>query len=627
MNIRGLLLFSLAVLILSNLPQSIYAQSAPSPRDRVDYDLKFLASDELEGREPGSKGIEMAADYIIDQFKQYGLKSGTEDGSYRQVFTIRMESFPNKEESHLTLSGPDDQTVQLVIGENAQPQMTGGSGSAESAELVFVGYGITADELNYLDYRDIDVNGKVVVMLRMEPQRNDPESVFDGSDNSKYAYIAQKITTAKENGAAGMILVNDRHTAPNKDQDQLALPDEFGRDGKNMAFYHVKRAVIDDVLSKSPLLAPNGEKLTSLKDIETRIDETLEPLSQPIAGWKASINTTISDRVVETSNIVGVIEGEGPKADETIVIGGHYDHLGYGGRGSAAPGRHEIHNGADDNATGTAGVVELARRFGTNGKKPPRRLVFIAFSGEERGLLGAAHYTDKEPLFPLESTVAMVNFDMIGRLRNDKLTVYGTGTAKAFDIACEAANLEDEPISLNKVPSPFAGSDHMKFVQKQIPVVFLHTGLTNIYHTPEDDYETLNVDGTVRVIDYTERLIQNLAEASDEDLAFVEIARSPRRRPSYLGVRMDYDGDERGIFVEDVSEGSPAEQAGIQKGDVITAMNGTNYTDRGEVIKFLTENRPGTEIEVTLLRGDEEMTVKVSLTRTPRRSRRSGSGQ
>ena len=615
--VLAVVLFSGVVVQLAS-GQSFMAEA----KERIDSDLKYLASDELEGREPGSKGIELAANYIVDEFKKYGVKSGSGDDTYLQGFKIKMDSAPDLEKSELVLVH-DDEEIRFVVGENAQPQMVGGSGAAKDAGIVFVGYGITSDEFNFLEYKDVDVAGKVVVMIRMEPQRNDPNSVFDGTDNSKYAYITEKIAQAKLNKAAAIIMVNDRRTADK--EDELALPDEFGRNGNAIPFYHVKRSAINDLLDVTPIVAPDGDKLKSLDDIEERIDETLEPLSQELEGWTASVNSLIADRMVETFNVVGVVEGEGPNADETIVIGGHYDHLGYGGYGSAAPGRREVHNGADDNATGTVGVLELARRFAQSDEKPGRRLVFVAFSGEERGLLGSAHYVN-EPLYPLEETVAMVNYDMIGRLRNAKLTIYGTGTAKYFDTACDSANSDDEPISLNKVSSPFAGSDHMAFVRKQIPVMFLHTGLTDIYHTPEDDYETLNVDGTVQVIDYTERLLRDLANADKEKLAFVEIARTSRRRPSYLGVMLDYDGDERGMVVEEVADESPAALAGLEEGDVILSMNGENYTDRNEVIKFLTENRPGTEIDVTYVRDDEETTVKIKLKRTPRRSRRSTDG-
>jgi hypothetical protein len=282
-----------------------------------------------------------------------------------------------------------------------------------------------------------------------------------------------------------------------------------------------------------------------------------------------------------------------------------------------------VHNGADDNATGTAGLVELARRFAKAEKKPGRRLVFIAFSAEERGLLGSFHYVEN-PIYDLEKTVAMINYDMIGRLRDDKLTIFGTGTGDNFDAATDAANDVANPLELNKVASASAGSDHMAFVRRQIPVMFLHTGLTNIYHTPEDDYETLNIEGAHRVVDYTERLIRELADAEARP-KFTEVASRRRtRRPSYFGVRLDYEADERGPRIEEAPEDAPAAAAGLQAGDVILTIDGIEIGDAAELNDFLVKNRPGSEVEVAIIRGDKEMTVTVELGRTPRRRARSG---
>lgn len=606
---------------VSLLGSELLAQTEPSPAKRVDYDIKYLASDELEGREPGTPGIEAAADYIIDEFKAYGVKSGTEDGSYRQPFDINMGTTVDHDNSKLVFRhGDSEESAELALemDEHFRPMMVGGPGQIDGAQLVFVGYGISDEDNNYQEYADVDVDGKVVVLIRMEPQQNDPDSVFDGTENSPNASISRKLALAMEHGAAGVILVNDQVRASDDESDELSQPSQFGRVGDVLPFFHVKRSAVEDLLAKHPLVVPSGDQLTSLAAVENLIDESLEPVSQSMGAWSVSANAAFSNNNITTDNVVGVVEGEGPNADQTIVIGGHYDHLGYGGYGSNAPGRREIHNGADDNATGTAGVLELARRFAEADKKPGRRLVFVAFSGEERGLLGSAYYVDN-PLYPMENTVAMINYDMIGRLRNDKVTIFGTGTAEMFDGALDKANDPESPLNLDKQASPFAGSDHMAFIRKEVPVMFLHTGLTDIYHTPEDDYETLNIDGAVRVIDFTERLIRELADA-EEAPVYTEVNRRRRSR-AWLGARLDYEKDERGAVVEQLPEGAPAMEAGLEPGDVILTIDGEKIQDARELGALLAEKEPGDEVEVTFLRGDKETTATVELGRTPRRRR------
>lgn len=593
------------------------AQSAATPHERLDYDIKYLASDEMEGREPGSKGIELAADYIIETWKEFGVAAGGTDGSYRQDFEVNMGTVPDPEKTTLVFQGPGGE-ITAEMGSHFQPMMLGGDGRFQDAELVFAGYGITAEDYNYDDFKDLDCQGKVLVVIRMEPQQRDPNSVFEGTENSSHASISQKLKLAKEAGAVGLIMVNDGVRVADGDMDEIAQPSQFGRLEDNIPFFHVKREVLDELLAKAPLVQPPGGKLESLDAVEAVIDENLEPISQIFEGIKVSGTSAFSNNSVTTSNILGVIEGEGPNADETVIIGGHYDHLGYGGYGSNAPGRREIHNGADDNATGTAGLVELARRFAQNKQKPGHRLVFIAFSGEERGLLGSFHYVEN-PLYDMDKTVAMINYDMIGRLRDDKLTIFGTGTGDTFETLCDSANDDAQPLELNKVASASAGSDHMAFARKQIPVMFLHTGLTNIYHTPEDDYETLNIQGANRVVDYTERLIRGIADAESRP-KFLEVSSGRRaRRPSYFGVRLDYEADERGPRIEEAPANAPAANAGLQAGDIILTIDGEEIGDADELNQILVSNRPGSEVEVTFIREDKEMSVQVELARTPRR--------
>ena len=471
---------------------------------RVSYDIEYMASDEMGGRQPGTPGIKLCEDFIVAEYKKAGVKP-LEDGTYFQELEVGNTRTVDKKKTALVLSGPDGKETTLELGKNFQ-QLVCRADFDLSSDLVFVGYGISADEHNYDDFAGIDVEGKIVVMIRFEPQAEDENSVFNGVETTRHASGRQKVTAARRAKAAGILLVNDATTSDGGMTDDLVAPDRFRTNSLPIA--QIKRNVIDQILKTTPLVTPTGDKLDNLEAIEQQIDSNLEPISQTIEGWSAEFKSSFDRKTTKTNNIVGIIEGEGPNAHETIVIGAHYDHLGMGAYGSRAPGRKEIHNGADDNATGTAAVIELARRFAKRDKKPGRRLVFICFTAEEMGLLGARHYVEN-PLYPLEDTAMMVNFDMIGWLRENTLTLYNANSSAQLGPIFDSAN-EAFGFDLNK-PGRGGGSDQIPFNQRSIPNVFIHTGQNAVYHTPEDDFEAINCEGALRVIDYSEEVIDQLA--------------------------------------------------------------------------------------------------------------------
>lgn len=571
--------------------------------ERVTYDIKYLASDELGGRQPGTPEMKLCEDYIVGEYKKIGLKSPMEDGSYFQTMEVGKTRQFNPDDSSITLNGPDDTSIDLTAGVEYS-QMAARKDFEFTGELVFVGYGINAEEEhNYNDYRDMDVEGKIVVMIRREPQQENEASVFDGEEITPYSYIRTKVIAAREAKAAAVFLVNDGLTSPDAERDELIPGDQFGNDTKSIPFCQIKRSTLDKMLELSPITTPAGDKLDNIQAVEDQIDAELEPLSQTIKGWKATAKATFTDRGIETSNIIGVIEGEGPNAHETIVIGGHYDHLGKGAYGSRARDRFgEIHNGADDNATGTAGVIELARRYAARDEKPGRRLVFICFTAEEMGLLGAYHYV-QNPIYPLEDTVAMVNYDMIGWLRDDKLTLFGWNSSKQFDALFNAAN-EDFYLDLQKPASGFAGSDHLPFNEKRIPNTFIHTGINDVYHTPDDDFEAINCEGAVKVIDFTEKFIDGLA--------------SMEKRPKYgvpkpfrLGVYSRPNDDGQLVF-EKVAEDSIGEAAGLQDGDILLGWGEEEIVNQRGLRRAIRRDR-GKTIQLKLLRDDAEVLLNILL--------------
>ncbi len=602
-----------ALVLIAFAPSGIRAENNTEVIKRVGHDIEYLASDELEGRGPQTKGLEVAAEYIRDEFKKLGLKGGGKDGSFMQPFDINVGTEMVKKQTWLILRGPDNQEMKLKIGNEFQALANGGNGKAK-AETIFVGYGISANRENYDDYKGIDVKDKVVLMIRREPQQNDDDSVFNGKNTTRHSYINTKLEAAKRQNAAAILMVNDPFSTKQSGKDVLSNPDGFGSTSGGLPFAHIQQVVADKLLKSSPVEAAEGKKLSTLTAIEENINETLKPISQPLKGWTAELEFTFRRVTANLNNVVGVLEGEGPNADETIVIGAHYDHLGYGPYGSRRPNVKAIHNGADDNATGTAAVMELARRFAK--KKPARRMVFVGFSGEERGLIGSNFYV-ANPLFSLDKTVAMINFDMIGNLKEGGLQVGGVRSAKEFPKLVEEVVAEVD-MKVN-TSIGMGGSDHAGFYRKNVPVMFFHTGLTTLYHTPEDDFETINVNGVVKTIDFSEQVLKRVVEMPKRP-EFTRMQRTPRGRGamSYLGVVPNYSEDDGGLQISEVNEDGPAAKGGLKAKDIITKIGDVAVADIQGLSAGLRKYKPGNKVKIVVKRGDEEKTLEVTLGRPPR---------
>lgn len=586
--------------------------------ERVSAHIKYLASDEMEGRGVETKGLPLAADYIRDEFKKIGLKSGIEDGSYFQYFDVPLREKMDTGGSELKLT-VGDKAVPLEIGKDFQPIQAGGSGNAE-ADIVFVGYGVSAPDLEYDDYEGVDVNGKVVLMIRRTPQYGKEDGKFSGEDNRSHSYIDTKLRLAKKSGAAGILLVNDKPSAPDTASDSLANPSQFGRGSARfkIPFVHITRAQADQLIAASPLKA-GDKQFASLEEVEAHLDAELKPISQPLANCRAAYKNEFKTKSARAWNVIGVLEGEGPLANETVIVGAHYDHLGFGGYGSRRRGSTEVHNGADDNATGTAAVIELARRFAMAEKKPARRMVFIGFSGEERGLVGSAYYV-ANPTFPLEETITMLNFDMIGNLRNNTAVIGGTSTGSGLQEVAEAA-AGKVSVKMDIKPAASGGSDHLSFIRKRVPILFCNTGLTTLYHTPEDDYETLNMPGTVLVVDYCEALLQGVVGMEERPKFLQSAGRGRRGRPRvYLGVvtTVADDEDAPGMIVTRVVAGSPSAKAGVKVGDLIQTVGDKSPKTPADVATALAKNKPGDKIKVGLIRDGDKVELELELAE-PRR--------
>jgi hypothetical protein len=598
-------------LVLVAVGQFRAAEKNNVAEERMRKDIFFLASDECEGRGVTTKGINLAADYIANEFKKAGLKPAGLDGTYFQPFTMSGGSKLEGANS-LVLQGPQGQEVELQIDKQFRP--LGLSGAAKvSAPLIFVGYGATAGGIGYDDYKDMDVAGKVVIVLRKTPRAENTAYSFDGNAKDTHAALTTKIANADLHKAAAIIFLNDFDYG--KDGDPL-LPFSYSArisNNSKLPAIHLRRAVVDDMLQSS--------LGTGLRDIEEQVDRELKPHSVALTGWKVNIEVNVRRSTINVKNVIGVLEGTGPNARETIVLGAHYDHLGFGGAGSLARLRNPtIHHGADDNGSGTTALMELARRFGRM-PRHDRRLVFIAFSGEESGLLGSAYYC-RNPIFPLADTIGMVNMDMVGRLRpdkdsqKDKLIVYGTGTAKTFDKMIETLN-ESFDFKLQKIPSGYGPSDHASFYAKKIPVFFFFTGDHPDYHRPSDTADKINIPGMRKVTDLMEKLVvqlENLAERPE----FVQVAMGGSRRGPggggpRLGIRPAYDDEKEGVLLEDVVGDGPASKGGLKAGDRIIEIAGKPVKNLEAYMSLMAGQQRGVPLDIGILRDGKRQVVKVPL--------------
>jgi hypothetical protein len=582
------------------------AANALVVEERLLRDVTFLASEACQGRGPTTEGLRKAGDYVAGQFKQAGLKPGGKDGSYFQPFQIAANLL--EEPAHLALSGPQGQTITFKQGEHFWPMGLASAGKDSAAPLVFAGYGISSERAAYDDYAGLDVADKVVVVVRGAPHtgnRDRDRALMDGGP------FTIKLRNAERHHAAAVLFVNDHDTA--RTGDGLLDFDFTALDRPaqtKLPALHVRRSVVE------PMLASHGE---ALDEIERAIDSDGRPHSRELPGWKADLEVKMHRGKITLRNVVGVLEGVGPLARETVVAGAHYDHLGNGGVSSLSGSRKmAIHPGADDNGSGTTALMELARRFGAMPNRQGRRLVFIAFSGEELGLFGSIHYC-KEPLFALEDTAAMYNLDMVGRLRKDRetgkdrLLTEGSGTAKPFLPLVEELGRKYDLKTVNK-PGGMGPSDHAAFCAKKVPVLFVWTDYHPDYHQPGDTADKINVPGLRKIVELSADAITALASMDRPEY----IAIKEERRPGYgngprLGIRPDYGDEGTGVLLGGVSPGEPADRAGLKKDDRIVEIDGKPVKDLQTYMVLLAAHKKGDTIEVVVLRADKRMPFKVKL--------------
>lgn len=567
----------------------LHAQSGPVTVDELRRYVRYLADDELEGRRTGTEGNLLAAGYIAGSFAQNGLEPV--NGKYFHYFPYlaKVKAGPGNA-FHLTTPA---KSSELTFDTDFTPLGFSSNGKAES-DLVFVGYGIASPDLKYDDYAGLDVKGKIVVMMRHSPAGDDFHDPF-----YQLGTFPAKVMTAKEKGVAGIVMldVNEEESSLM----HLSLNRGFTDVGLPVVSLHP--AVFGDLRDA----AGRG-----LLQIRSHIDKQKKPDSFVMKGYRAAMNVDLSLERVNAPNVLGMVPGNDPALkDQIIVVGGHFDHLGHGGEGSLhGSSDPAIHNGADDNASGTAGVMALARYFAEM-KTNRRTLIFMAFNGEEEGLLGSGALMENPPFDPAK-VVTMINMDMIGRLSGDSLIIQGTGTSPQWEGLIGKINTPG--LTISRVKDGFGPSDHSSFYAKQVPVLFFFTGLHSDYHRPSDDWNLVNYDGMKKVLEVAANAVREI-DAGAARPAYTDVPRvaatGGTRFRVVLGVVPDYGYGEKGLRLTGVSDGGAAKSAGLQGGDVIVKMAGKEIQNIEGYTVVLSTISPGDEVEVVYLRDGREHTVSL----------------
>ena len=580
--------------------QSASSQSGPNA-SKLQQHVSYLASDALDGRRTGTAGANDAARYIAGEFARLGLRPATSGPATRkgsQIMARYLQTFPyvsgvDLGKGNELAVGPTGQRLTLSeewtpLGYSTNARVTG--------SLVFVGFGIKAAELNYDDYAGLPVSGNIAVALPGTPDGDNPHGRF-----IRYVDVQWKAIAARDAGAKALLVIS---SAENFKEDRLAklqYDNLAGTVGLPIA------VISQQALAKfgAPLSFPDLQRLASAQQ-----QSTVKPLTGPF-----TLTTDVVRKEVPAYNVVGVLEGSDPVArKEIIVIGAHYDHLGRGGSGSLAQRSGEIHHGADDNASGTAGMLELARLFTSQRPRLKRTIVFIGFGGEEEGLLGSNYYVN-HPITPLPNTVAMINMDMIGRMKDRKLVIGGVGTAKEWrEIIAKGTTDANRSFQLTLNEDGYGPSDHSSFYGKQVPVLFFWTGTHTDYHKPSDTFEKINYTDQARILDLVAYIVREV-DGTEKRLTYTTAKTEPTPRTGgfrvYLGTIPNYAESNDGLLLDGVRDDSPAAKAGLKAGDKIVKIGTRDIKNVYDYTYALGEMKGGEEYVIEVIRGADRLSLRI----------------
>jgi hypothetical protein len=576
--------------------------------------VRRLASDELAGRETGEPGCDEAAAAIAAEFGRLGLVPRGDAGGWFQAFTVP-RGMKVLGTSALSVLPAGKSAVAFELGTDFVPMDVSSAGAVDG-EVVFAGYGISAPDLGYDDWAGIDAKGKVAVVLRHAPAYGDAKSPFGQKGAlERHASFQAKAAAAAAAGAAALVVVNDpaSFASPGKD---LLRPAGGGAAGKIPVVHVTWKA---------------GRRLGSalglpLAKRQQQIDGKVSPASEAVPDARISLRADLQPDVRKAKNVLALLEpGPGSAAEvtgaasapgsaapapaETVLVGAHYDHVGRGHFGSlsGAPGS-KIHNGADDNASGTAALLEIAGWLSARRAELRRPVLFLAFSAEELGLLGSKHYVGA-PVVPLAQSVAMVNLDMVGRGKDGKVYVGGSGTSPAWPDLVERCNAETR-LKLKLWPGGKAPSDHQSFYEKDLPVLFFFTGLHGDYHRPSDDWNTLEYPAHEKVARLAGAVVLGLSTCPERP-AFTKCDAGGFEVGPYLGANVEQTAE--GVLVSRVEKASPASKGGLKEGDLVLEWNDKPIPDTNALNEVLSQAKPNDKVTLAVRRKGKTVTVKVTL--------------
>ena len=589
--------------LASALVALLTAASTTAPQaDPARYlsDVKTLASPEMEGRGDGRNGLVLAERMIEKRYKALHLDPAGVKG-YAQPFSV-ITGARLKSDNWFTIQ-QGDAKKNLKINQDFVPFSFSASGQGGTS-LAFAGYGITAPEFHYDDYAGLDVKNKFVVLLRYEPPGFAEKSGHHGL--TSHAQLVTKAINARNHGARAVIVLNGK--LGDGEEDLLTrFGSVSGPENIGVIFVQVKNAAAE------PWFQAAGK---SLKDVQEQINSSTQPASFDFpASLQVSLQVDIETTRATVNNVLAWLPG---KTDEYVIVGAHYDHLGRGNFDSLAPSQiGQIHPGADDNASGTAGVLELARLLAPQRGQLQRSILFMNFAGEELGLLGSAEWV-KEPTRPLAKAVAMINMDMIGRIRDDKIYIGGVGTGSTLKSVLEQAQ-KDEPFKIEYSAGGYSSSDHTSFVARKIPVLFFFSGLHSDYHKPSDSWDKINAPSAARLLDMVESVTLQLANAQQPPAFQVVAEDKPpaggggRGYGPYFGSIPDFGQTENGVKFSDVKPNSPAAKAGLKAGDILVQFGDKPIKNLYDFTDALRRSKVGEVVDVKVLRDGQPITVSVKL--------------